>query len=74
VARIVKLLAERIGESAHEFSGHSLRAGFVTSALAKGANETDVMEQTGHKTARMLVVYSRQQGRGARRAICAIAQ
>ena len=73
VARIVKLLAERIGESAHEFSGHSLRAGFVTSALAKGANETDVMEQTGHKTARMLVVYSRQQGRGARRAIRAVA-
>jgi len=34
----------------------------------------DVMEQTGHKTARMLAVYSRQQGRGARRAIRTIAQ
>ena len=72
IARIVKLLAERIGESPHEFSGHSLRAGFVTSALAAGAGELDVMEQTGHKTARMLAVYSRQQGRGARRAIRAI--
>ncbi len=72
VARVVKLLAERIGESPHEFSGHSLRAGFVTDALAHDAHETDVMEQTGHKTARMLAVYSRQQGRGARRAIRAI--
>jgi len=72
IARVIKLLAERIGEPAHEFSGHSLRAGFVTSALAAGAGELDVMEQTGHKTARVLAVYSRQQGRGARRAIRAI--
>ena len=72
IARIVKLLAERIGESAHEFSGHSLRAGFVTSALAAGAGELDIMEQTGHATPKMLAVYSRQQGRGARRAVRAM--
>jgi len=73
IARIVKLLAERIGESAHEFAGHSLRAGFVTAALAAGAGELDVMEQTGHATPKMLAVYSRQQGKGARRAVRAIA-
>lgn len=72
IARIVKALAERIGEPAHEFAGHSLRAGFVTSALAGGAAELDVMEQTGHTTAKMLAVYSRQEGRAARRAVRAV--
>ncbi len=72
IARIVKLLAERIGESAHEFSGHSLRSGFVTAALAAGAGELDVMEQTAHATPKMLAVYSRQEGRGARRAVRAM--
>ena len=69
IARIVKWLAERIGEPPHEFAGHSLRSGFVTSAIAGGAGELDVMEQTGHTTAKMLAVYSRQEGRGARRAL-----
>lgn len=74
IARIVKALAERIGEPPHEFAGHSLRSGFVTSAIAGGAGELDVMEQTGHTTAKMLAVYSRQEGRGARRALRAMLQ
>jgi integrase len=72
VARIVKDAAERIGESAHEFAGHSMRAGFVSCALAAGAGEMDVMEQTRHTSSKMLKVYSRQEGRGARRALKAI--
>ena len=31
------------------FSGHSLRAGYVTSAAAEGAEEHVIMRQTGHK-------------------------
>jgi integrase len=69
IARIVKDAAARVGESAHEFAGHSLRSGFVTSALAAGAGEIDVMEQTRHTSSKMLKVYSRQEGRGARRAV-----
>lgn len=71
-ARIVKDAAERVGESAHEFGGHSMRAGFVTSALAAGAGELEVMEQTRHTNTKMLKVYSRQEGRGARRALKAM--
>lgn len=74
VARIVKACAAAIGEPVHDFSGHSMRAGFVTSALASGAGELDVMEQTGHQTPKMLAVYSRQEGRGARRALRAMVQ
>lgn len=69
IARIVKDAAERVGESAHEFAGHSMRAGFVTSALAAGAAELDIAEQTRHTSTKMLKVYSRQEGRGARRAL-----
>lgn len=72
IARIVKDAAERVGESAHEFAGHSMRAGFVTSALAAGAGELDVMEQTRHTSTAMLKVYSRQEGKGARRALKAM--
>ncbi len=74
IARIVKDAAERVGESAHEFAGHSMRAGFVTSALAAGAGELDVMEQTRHQSTKMLKVYSRQEGQGARRALKAMLQ
>lgn len=72
IARIVKDAAERVGESAHEFAGHSMRAGFVTSALAAGAGEMDILEQTRHTSTKMLKVYSRQEGRGARRALKAM--
>jgi integrase len=72
IARIVKDAAASIGEPVHDFAGHSLRAGFVTSAIAAGASEIDTMEQTGHTTPKMIAVYSRQEGRGARRAVRAM--
>lgn len=39
----------RITEKVAKFSGHSLRAGYVTSAAAEGAEEHIIMRQTGHK-------------------------
>ena len=72
IARVVKDAAESIGEPVHDFAGHSLRAGFVTSAIAAGASDLDTMEQTGHTTTKMIAVYSRQEGRGARRALRAM--
>jgi site-specific recombinase XerD len=38
VANIVKAYATRAGFDASLFSGHSLRAGFLTSAAGKGAS------------------------------------
>jgi site-specific recombinase XerD len=39
----------RITDKVAKFSGHSLRAGYVTSAAAEGAEEHIIMRQTGHK-------------------------
>lgn len=42
------------------FSGHSLRAGFVTSALEHGANLFKVMDVTRHKRIETLKGYDRR--------------
>jgi integrase len=60
VAEIVKGYAELAGYDARVFSGHSLRAGFVTSALAAGADILRVMDQTRHKEVRTLKAYDRR--------------
>ena len=44
VANIVKAYAERAGFDASMFSGHSLRAGFLTSAAGKGASIFKMMD------------------------------
>ncbi len=44
----------------HAFGGHSLRAGFVTSAACKGVGEHWIAEQTGHKSTETLRGYIRQ--------------
>lgn len=60
VGRIVKRAAAAAGLEPGIFSGHSLRAGFVTTARAKGAPVEHVMEQTGHKSAAMVARYDRR--------------
>ena len=50
VARIVKRAALAAQLDPAQFSGHSLRAGFVTAAAAVGEPEYRIMEQTGHKS------------------------
>ncbi len=42
------------------FSGHSLRAGFVTSALEDGADTLRVMDQTRHRSVDTLRKYDRR--------------
>jgi integrase len=59
VALIVKRYALAIGRDPREFSGHSLRAGLVTSAALAGASETSIMAQTGHRSAAMVRRYLR---------------
>ena len=58
VARIVKAAAEKAGVEG-DFSGHSLRAGFVTSAAAAGHSLQSMMQQTGHRSIKTIQGYIR---------------
>lgn len=60
VARMVKRCAAAAGLDAAAFSGHSLRAGLATAAAAAGVAERHIMQQTGHKSERMVRRYIRQ--------------
>lgn len=56
VALIIKKRAAAAGVEL-DLSGHSLRRGFVTSAVASGASERSIMNQTGHKSVQMVRRY-----------------
>jgi site-specific recombinase XerD len=60
VAQIVKRRAEAAGFDPSLFSGHSLRAGFVTSALHHGADILRVMDVTRHREVSTLKTYDRR--------------
>jgi site-specific recombinase XerD len=59
VADIVKLHAERIGLNPKSFSGHSLRAGFLTSAAQSGASIFKMLDVSRHASIDMLQRYVR---------------
>jgi integrase len=59
VANIVKAYAARAGFDASTFSGHSLRAGFLTSAAGKGASIFKMMDVSRHKSVDTLRGYVR---------------
>ncbi len=59
VAVIVKERVMAIGLDATQFSGHSLRAGLVTSAAQAGVSSWKIKQQTGHKSDAMLNRYIR---------------
>ena len=61
VARIVKRYAKRIGLEPGEYSGHSLRAGFVTSAAVHHARIDKIMEVTRHRNAETVLKYIRDE-------------
>jgi site-specific recombinase XerD len=60
VADVVKAYAERAGLNPADFAGHSLRAGFVTSAAERGARAERIMDHTGHRSVVMVRVYTRR--------------
>ncbi len=60
VARLVKRYTRAIGLDPADYSGHSLRAGFVTSAAAHRARLDKIMEVTRHATPNMVLRYIRQ--------------
>jgi integrase len=59
VAVIVKQRAKAIGLDSSKYSGHSLRAGLVTSAAQAGVSSWKIRQQTGHKSDAMLQRYIR---------------
>ena len=59
VSRIVKRAVAATGLDPAGYSGHSLRAGFVTTARAEGVPDHLVMTQTGHTDPRSLAIYTR---------------
>ncbi len=61
VARVVKRHARRIGLEPSDYSGHSLRAGFVTSAAAHHARIDKIMEVTRHRSAETVLQYIRDE-------------
>ena len=58
-AEIVKRLTRAAGLDQTRYSGHSLRAGFVTSAAAAGMPTWKIKAQTGHVTDAMVSRYIR---------------
>lgn len=61
VASIVKAHAERVGLDPALFSGHSLRAGFLTSAAKRGASVFKMMASSRHRSTDTLAGYVRDQ-------------
>jgi integrase len=59
VALVVKRYAELAGLDSVALAGHSLRAGFVTSAARAGEPERRIMRQTGHRSVEMVLRYVR---------------
>lgn len=63
VANVVKRYAEKAGLDVDGFSGHSLRAGFVTSAADKGADLNRIMDVSRHVDPRTVRTYIRRADR-----------
>ena len=59
VALVVKARAAAAGFDPAQFAGHSLRAGFLTEAAARGANIFKMREQSRHRSLEVLSDYVR---------------
>ncbi|TXN38896.1 tyrosine-type recombinase/integrase [Methylobacterium sp. WL119] len=60
IGDIVKRYAGAAGFDPAAFGGHSLRAGFVTTAAERGADLARIMEMSGHRDPRTVVGYIRR--------------
>mgnify|MGYP001422620467 FL=1 len=60
VALIIKDYLNRAGIDSKNYSGHSLRSGFATSAAESGAEERSIMAMTGHKSTEMVRRYIKE--------------
>ena len=57
VALLLKKYLKLAGIESKNYSGHSLRSGFATSAAESGVEERNIMAMTGHKSTEMVRRY-----------------
>ena len=60
VALLIKEYLQLAGIDSKNYSGHSLRSGFATSAAEAGAEERSIMSMTGHKSTEMVRRYIKE--------------
>ena len=60
VALLIKEYLNLAGIDSQNFSGHSLRSGFATSAAESGVEERNIMAMTGHKSTEMVRRYIKE--------------
>ncbi len=60
VALLIKQYLKLAGIDNKNYSGHSLRSGFATSAAESGAEERSIMAMTGHKSSQMVRRYIKE--------------
>ena len=60
VALLIKEYLNLAGIDSKNYSGHSLRSGFATSAAESGAEERSIMNMTGHKSTEMVRRYIKE--------------
>ena len=60
VALLIKEYLKLAGIESKNYSGHSLRSGFATSAAEAGADERSIMAMTGHKSTEMVRRYIKE--------------
>ena len=60
IALIIKNYLVKAGIDCSNYSGHSLRSGFATSAAEAGAEERSIMNMTGHKSTEMVRRYIKE--------------
>ena len=60
VALLIKEYLQLAGIDSKNYSGHSLRSGFATSAAESGAEERSIMAMTGHKSTEMVRRYIKE--------------
>ena len=60
VALLIKKYLNLAGIDSKNYSGHSLRSGFATTAAESGAEERSIMAMTGHKSTEMVRRYIKE--------------
>ena len=60
VALLIKEYLKLAGIDSKNYSGHSLRSGFATSAAQSGVEERNIMAMTGHKSTEMVRRYIKE--------------
>ena len=60
VALLIKKYLKIAGIDSKNYSGHSLRSGFATSAAEAGVEERNIMSMTGHKSPEMVRRYIKE--------------